>query len=179
MDASSNFQDSLPVSADALVADLRAKGFRFSEHYHVPLKTVAESQESRGDMLPEEAGGGHIKNLYLRDRKKANYLFVVREDREVDLKVLSDLTGAARFSFGSAERLMQHLGVRPGAVTPMAMITGVKTGVTLYLDASLRDCREIYMHPLVNDRTIGMSPADLERFLNGLGCPYSWLDMPG
>jgi len=179
MDASSKYQDSLPVSADALVADLKARGFCFSEHMHEPLMTVAQSKAARGDMLAEANGGGHIKNLYLRDKKKANYLFVVREDRDVDLKALSDLTGAARFSFGSAERLMTNLGVRPGAVTPMAMVTGAAMGVRLFLDASLRNCREIYMHPLVNDRTIGMSPSDLERFLEALECPYSWLDPTG
>ena len=157
------------------MAVLRAGGFAFRYFEHVPLKTVAESQGVRDGMLPVDAGGGHIKNLYLRDKKKRNYLVVVREDTEVDLKSLSERLGAARFSFGSADRLEEKLGVRPGAVTPLAMVTGVKTDVRLFLDESLKNCAEIYMHPLVNDRTVGMSAAELERFLASIDCPYEWV----
>ena len=90
---------------------------------------------------------------------------VLPEDADVDLKTLSDKMGAARLSFGSSDRLLEYLGVRPGAVTPLAMVTGVLHDVTLFIDSRLRDVNILYMHPLVNDRTVGMSPADVERFL--------------
>lgn len=176
MDASSTHQGSLPVTSDALLARLRDEGFTFSYHEHPPLKTVAESKLARGDMLPEERGGGHIKNLYLRDKKKRNFLAVMQEDAVVDLDELAQRIGAGRLSFGSAERLMQHLGVRPGAVTPLAMVTGAAKGVSLVLDKRLKSCAEIYMHPLVNDRTVGMAPNDLTRFLDRLGASWRWLD---
>ena len=176
MDASSEFQDSLPVTSDALLARLKADGIAFSYHEHVPLKTVADSKEARGAMLPEEMGGGHIKNLYLRDKKKQNFLVVMQEDADVDLTALAGRIAAGRLSFGSPERLMEHLGVRPGAVTPLAMVTGVDKGVRCFVDGRLKTCREIYAHPLVNDRTVGLSPADLARFLDGIGAEWGWLD---
>ena len=81
--------------------------------------------------LPSEEGGGHIKNLYLRDNKKRNYLIVAEQDRVIDLKALHQKLG--RLSFGSAFRLMENLGVRPGAVTPLSMINGVKSNVQIFM----------------------------------------------
>ena len=57
--------------------------------------------------------GGHIKNLYLRDKKKNNYLVVAEENKDIDLKTLGEAIGAARLSFGSADRLMEYLACVP------------------------------------------------------------------
>ena len=177
MDASSAYQDSLPVTSDQLLDMLTVGGFSVQRIDHIPLRTVADSKQVRDGFLSAEDGGGHIKNLYLRDKKKQNFLVVLPEDADVDLKTLSDKMGAARLSFGSADRLLEHLGVRPGAVTPLAMVTGVHHDVTLFMDSSLRDVKCLYMHPLVNDRTVGMSPADVERFLGQKGVKINWLDL--
>ncbi len=85
------------------------------------------------------------------------------------------LTGSGRGDCLSGLR-MEHLGVRPGAVTPLAMITGAKMGVAMFLDPALKTCCEIYMHPLVNDRTIGMAPGDLGAFLDSVGAEWRWLE---
>ena len=110
MDASSAFKDTLPTTPEALVETLENAGIAFTRHEHPPLRTVEESKCHRGDMV-----GTHVKNLYLRDRKKRNFLVVAQEDREIDLKALQDKIGADRLSFGSADRLFEFLGVRPGA----------------------------------------------------------------
>ena len=118
----------------------------------------------------------HIKNLYLRDRKKRNYLVVLQQDYELDLKGLGPRIGAGNLSFGSPDRLIEHLGVRPGAVTPLAMVTGAEKGVTLWLDPALRGAGRIFMHPLVHDRTVSMSWDGLEAFLSTLGVTANWLE---
>lgn len=165
----------LPVSPDALLARLDAAGIVYEHHAHVPLRTVEEAKAVQHVMRGPAEGGVHIKNLYLRDRRKANHLVVLEQDRVVDLKALGAAIGAPGPSFGSAERLMEHLGVRPGAVTPLSMVTGAAMGVQLHLDPALREAAVVYMHPLVNDRTVGMAPADLLRFLGGLGVAVNWL----
>ena len=176
MDASSHYQETLPVSSDSLLNQLQAEAFTFQRFDHVPLRTVQDSKQVRQGFLTAQNGGGHIKNLYLRDKKKQNYLLVLQEDRDIDLKVLAEKIGAGRLSFGSTDRLFEHLGVRPGAVTPLAMITGARKNVSLFLDRVLIDTTLIYMHPLVNDRTIGMHPAALERFLVQIEADYRWID---
>ena len=177
MDASSAFQDSLPLHPDRLIEKIDSLGLAYTSYSHPPLRTVADSKAFRDELLTAEEGGFHIKNLYLRDKKKRNYLAVIQEDKEVDLKALAEPLGAGRISFGSQERLLTHLGVRPGAVTPLAMMHGVSQDVTIGLDRELLAAKQVYMHPLVNDRTIGMSGADVLRFLEAFSITPIMLDI--
>ena len=159
MDASSAFKDSLPTSPEKLMDKLACLDISFTTHTHPPLRTVEDAKAFRGD-LP----GAHIKNLYLRDRKKRNFLVVLQEDRQVDLKSFGGQVGSDRLSFGSADRLFEILGVRPGAVSPFTLINDPEHKVQLILDADLADQSCLYAHPLVNDVTLGLSGADLLRF---------------
>lgn len=177
MDASSVFQDTLPMSSDALLVQLSDWGLAFVLHEHVPLRTVEDAKVVEAAMDVEGQAAFRVKNLYLRDKKKRNYLVVLDQDRVIDLKTLGAQLGVGGLSFGSADRLMQNLGVRPGAVTPLAMINGAENGVRLILDGAARRATHIYMHPLVNDRTIAMPVADLLRFFEKLDVTPEWLDL--
>lgn len=159
MDASSAFKNSLPTSPETLMSTLTSLNISYTKHTHPPLRTVEDAKAFRGDMQ-----GAHIKNLYLRDRKKRNFLLVVEEDKSIDLKALPGLIGSDRLSFGSADRLLEMLGVRPGAVSPFTLINDPNHHVQLVLDADLADQPSVYAHPLVNDMTLGVSGADLIRF---------------
>ncbi len=176
MDASSTYQDSLPVSSDALLAMLKERGFDFRLYEHVPLRTVEDAKAVEDQIIASGEKALRLKNLYLRDRKKRNYLMSLEQDRAIDLKALGRDIGAGGLSFGSPDRLMEHLGIRPGAVSPLAMITGVERGVTFYLDAAAKDVDAIYMHPLVNDRTIAVRRDDLFDFLEQIGCVIHWIE---
>ena len=177
VDASSAHQGSLPVSSDAMLAMLREAGCDMTAYEHIPLRTVEDAKTVQGDVLPSGPEIINVKNFYLRDRKKRNYLVVLEQDRAVDLKALGAQIGAPGPSFGSPERLMEHLGVRPGAVSPLAMVTGAEMGVTLVMDAALRGAERVHLHPLVNDRTVGLTPEDLERVLTGWGAEIRWLEL--
>ena len=93
LDASSAFQDSLPVTSDQLLEMLTNEGFFYQRIDHIPLRTVADSKKVRDGFLTTQQGGGHIKNLFLRDKKKNNFLLVLPEDAELDLKALSAVIG--------------------------------------------------------------------------------------
>lgn len=173
MDASSAYQDSLPTTSDALIAQIDALGIPYTRHDHVPLRTVADSKLVQDGM----EAGIHVKNLYLRDRKKRNLLVTLEQDRDVDLKALGERLGAAGLSFGSEERLMENLGIRPGAVSPLAMVNGVKQGVRLVIDAAVKTAPLVHVHPLVNDRTLAMTPANLMRWFDAIGCVPEWIEM--
>jgi len=177
IDASSRFQDSLPVTSDEMIAMLENWGIDYTRADHVPLRTVEDSKKVQDQFLPSEQGGGHIKNLYLRDNKKRNILVVAEQDRSIDLKTLHQTLGTGRLSFGSADRLMENLGVRPGAVTPLSMINGVKSGVQIYIDKALQGCKQIYVHPLVNDRTLGLTPEGLNAFFAKIDVVPTWIDL--
>ena len=177
-DSTSKFQDSLPVSSDAIIALLEKLDISYRRFDHVPLMTVEDSKKIESQFLPSSDGGGHIKNLYLRDNKKRNFLVVAEQDRKINLKALPSVLGSGRLSFGSSERLFENLGVRRGAVTPLSMITGVKNDVKIFFDEDLRKCTKLYVHPLVNDRTLEVAMEGLEKFLKHLGTEPNWINLP-
>ena len=74
VDASSEFQNSLPLSSDALLETLKEWSIPYNLFEHVPLRTVEDSKKVEGIFTSTENGGGHVKNLYLRDKKKKEHL---------------------------------------------------------------------------------------------------------
>ncbi len=79
-------------------------------------------------------------------------------DTVIDLNAVSKRIGAGRFSFGSADLLMAHLGVTPGSVTLFALINDPDGRVTLLLDEALFAHDPVNFHPLRNDATTAISP---------------------
>jgi Ala-tRNA(Pro) deacylase len=113
--------------------------------------------------------GGHCKSLFLKDKKGGLWLVVALEERPIDLKRLADALGAPRFSFGNAELLFVALGVRPGSVTPFALVNDTAHRVTVVLDRLMLEHDPLNYHPLENDRTTAIAPADLLRFIAACG----------
>jgi Ala-tRNA(Pro) deacylase len=154
----------LPTSPDALLARLVALGIDAVTHSHPPVFTVEENRALRGQ-LP----GGHCKNLFLRDKKERYWLVVALEEAGVDLKSLNGILGASHLSFASAARLWAALGVRPGSVTPFALINDSQVAVTVVLQKAMLDHDPLNFHPLSNDRTTAIGPSDLLRFIRACG----------
>lgn len=131
-----------------------------STYAHPPTFTVEQSRAWE-HLLP----GGHTKNLFLRDKKENLYLVTAIAETVIDLKSLAAHLQAGRFSFGSPPRLLAALGVTPGSVTPLSLINDTERAVQVVLDARLFDHALINCHPLRNDMTTALSPADLEKFI--------------
>jgi len=172
MDATSKFKDTLPTTPEKLLLLLDSLEIAYVMYRHPPLRTVEDSKAHR-DNMP----GLHLKNLFLRDRKKQNFLLVVEEDRKIDMKSLNQKIGCERLSFGSAERLFEMLGVRPGAVSPLTLINDPDHKVHLVLDIALRTNKVIFAHPLVNDMTLGIEGHYLLQFFGYTGHKAQWLDL--
>jgi len=175
MGASSTFEDTLPLSSDALLAQLDAWGLTYRLHTHIPLRTVEDAKGVEDQFLVPGESTLRLKNLYLRDKKKRNYLVTLEQSREIDLKALGAELGVGSLSFGSADRLFQNLGIRPGAVSPLAMINGVQNNVRFFMDAAAQQADVINMHPLVNDRTVAMARGDMMAFFAQIKCEVGWL----
>ena len=161
-----------PTSPDQLFAHLEGLGIRTRTVQHPPVFTVEEAKALRGD-LP----GGHIKNLFLRNKKGEMWLVVAEESRPIDLKALGERLGAGRLSFGSPERLMSYLGVVPGAVTPFALINDRSGQVKVAIDKTVLDHDPVNCHPLANDMTTAIAPADLLAFIENSGHKPMILDL--
>jgi Ala-tRNA(Pro) deacylase len=155
----------MPKSRDELFAFIDSLGITVSTKEHPPLFTVADSQALRG-----EIGGGHTKNLFLKDKKDNFFLVTVDEEADVDLKQIHHLIGAAsRVSFGKPEALLELLGVVPGAVTVFGLINDTEGRVKLVLDSTLMENEIVNAHPLINEATTSIAASDLLTFVKATG----------
>ena len=150
---------------DSLLAAFDALSIPHETVSHPPLFTVEQSKLLRGE-LP----GAHTKNLFLKDKKGKLFLVTAVENTVIDLKRLHEIIGGSgRLSFGSAEQLLQHLGITPGSVTAFAVINDTACQVTMILDERLATFERVNGHPLINTMTTGISYANLIRFLESTG----------
>ncbi|MBN8991318.1 MAG: prolyl-tRNA synthetase associated domain-containing protein [Rhizobiales bacterium] len=159
--------------SDALLEHLKKVGVDARTYEHPPVHTVEESKALRGD-IP----GLHTKNLFLRDGKKNYFLFVTDEDAAINLKQLSKKIGAkGGLSFGSPDALMEMLGIRPGAVSVLAVVNDAEGRVRLMLDRRLENATAINCHPLNNARTTSLSREAFAKFLASTGRVATYVDM--
>ena len=162
----------LPTSPGQLLARLDELGIAYTLHHHEAVYTVAESEK-----LDRELPGLHCRNLFLRDKKKQNYLVVLQNATQVDLKKLPPVLDSDRLSFGSSERLWEFLGVRPGSVCPFAIINDASQDVKICLDKSMMEGNLVNYHPLLNTMTVALTPSDLIRFIENCGHTPHIMDM--
>ena len=153
----------LPTTPEALLALLTSLGIAHETVCHDAVFTVEQSSRVNAQH-PALTTGVHIKNLFLRNKREEMWLVVVEAHRAIDLKQLGERIGLGRASFGSAERLMKYLGVRPGSVTPFALVNDTTHAVRLAVDRVILEAPRAWAHPLVNTMTVGLSGADLGRF---------------
>ena len=93
---------------------LKARSIWYKVTEHEAVYNMEEA--SKIDMPYGEADA---KNLFLIDDKKKNYyLLTVKAKKEIDLKFFAKKYNVRRLSFASEEKLMEILGLIPGAVTP-------------------------------------------------------------
>jgi len=157
--------ESSPKTADDLFAFLDQLEIAHETVWHRPVFTVAE-----GDDLRAQIPGGHTKNLFVKDKKSRYFMLTVEEYATVDLKKVHALIGASgRVSFGSADRMMEFLGVTPGSVTAFGAINDKENQVAFILDEDLMKHDIINAHPLQNDATTSIAASDLLRFVTATG----------
>lgn len=157
-----------------LLARLADLGIEITIHRHPALHTVDESRALRGTMP-----GSHIKNLFLRDKKRNQWLVTVPEDAKVDLKALRHILEASgNLNFGSAVLLEASLGVQPGSVTPFAVMNDTEGVVTMVLANDVLKNDPVNAHPLHNEATAAIPRDDLVRFLAACAHPPVMIDLP-
>lgn len=153
----------LSISPDDVFAFLDREGID-----HATLRHEAVFRVEDGPHLKASLPGGHTKNLFLKDAKGRIWLITALDETKIDLKALPKAIGAARLSFGSAELLFEHLGVRPGSVSPFGLINDQQRRVTLVVDAALLAHEPLNFHPLTNTATTAVSREGFLAFLKAL-----------
>lgn len=161
----------IPTSPEMLFDVLAGLNIKYELHHHRPIFTVEEGAD-----LKASIPGLHCRNLFLRDKKGTMFLVLAGNETVIDLKNLEERLGCGRLSFGSPERLMEYLGIYPGAVCPFAVINDTQRRVQIMLDGHIAKAEQICVHPLDNRMTICLKPDDLLKFLTHTGHSPVMLD---
>ena len=149
----------------AVAARLDGLGIAYERHQHPPVATVDEAEKYWVGI-----DATHCKNLFLRNQKgNRHYLVILLHSKRADLRAVADQIGDGKLSFASPERLMTHLGLTPGSVSPFGLINDTSHAVRVVIDRDLRAKERVSFHPNINTRTYVVSTADFVRFLEACG----------
>jgi len=158
------------TSPAAVFAALDALGIAYERFDHPPVFTGDDAAEHWA-AIP----GRGVKNLFLRNKKgNRHYLVILPIEKEADLRRFVKAIGDDRLSFGSAERLAEHLGLAPGSVSPFGLLNNPSHTVQVFVDAELRGDERLIFHPNLNQHSLTITPADLDRFFTSTGHRVTW-----
>jgi len=136
------------------------KGYDYDLHEHKALFTVEDSNKYRGKIK-----GAHSKNLFLKNKKNKFYLISCEEFTDINLKRISNFLELGNVSFAKEEYLINLLGVKPGSVTPFALLNDIENRVDFYLEEKLYNSNFINFHPLTNTETITLKCTTFIEFM--------------
>ena len=140
---------------------------------HEPLFTAEDM-----DKIADRAPGIQCKNLFLRNAKGNIYYLITAEHKaDIDMVDIREKIGSTRLSFGSPERLMKVLQLKPGSVNPFSLINDLNKEVHFYLDKSLIGDQQLNFHPNVNHKTVNISYEGIKKYLNDIGVVINPIDL--
>jgi Ala-tRNA(Pro) deacylase len=142
-------------------------GIAYERYEHPPVPTVEDAEKYWAGI-----DATHCKNLFLRNQKgNRHYLVVLLHAKKADLRAVADQIGDGKLSFASPERLLTHLGLAPGSVSPFGLINDQAHAVRVVLDRDLKSAERVSFHPNINTRTLVLARADFDKFLAACGNP--------
>lgn len=116
-------------------------------------------------------------NLFLRDAKGKRHFLVIHDgENHTDIKKLQEQIGCTRLSFGSDERLMKHLGLTKGSVSPFGLINNANHDVEVIINESIKNQSRLGFHPNTNTATVFISYDDFMKFIEDCGNPVKFVN---
>ena len=129
--------------------ELLKKKYKIEVHQHDALFTVEDSRKLRGKI-----DGAHTKNLFLKNKKNNFFLLSCEEADKIDLKKISKSLELGNISFAKEEYLETYLKIKPGSVSPFALLNDKGGFVNFYLEQTLYESDFVNFHPLINTFTV-------------------------
>lgn len=157
---------------EKVFAFLDSCGIPYQVTEHPAVYTMADM-----DALGLDKMGIIPKNLFLRDGKgKQHFLVCAAENTLVNLKELGEKLQVKKLGFASAERLMEHLGVAPGSVSPLGILNDATHAVTVIFDSNLAGAPKLGVHPNDNTATVWLGFDDLQKVIHTAGNQIQMID---
>ena len=153
------------LTKEEVYTKLEELGVAFDKMEHEPVYTIDEMKLIEGMNIEDVC-----KNLFIRDEKgKRHFLVVIREDKRADLKALREQIGSTRLSFASEDRLMKHMGLTKGAVTPLGLLNDESKSVEVIFDQDLKGRERLGFHPCDNTATVWISFDNIKNVIESRG----------
>ncbi len=146
-------------------ASMEKLGIPYREYKHPAVFTVAES-----DKVTKYIPGIRTKNLFLRNNMGGFYLICMPSVKRLNIKHLKKYLQVKEIEFATPEELAAELQLKPGSVSPLAMIHAKHT--ILLIDEEVWNAEEIGVHPNKNTSTLVLKHDEFERFCATLAAPY-------
>ena len=148
------------LTSTEFIEFIKKSKYKFMIHKHADLHTVEDSKKLRGEIK-----GAHTKNLFLKNKKNNFFLISCEENSEINLKKISKSLNLGNVSFAKKEYLNSCLGIKPGSVSPFALLNDKKDCVSFFLEDKLYQSEILNFHPLINSLTISITANDFIGFM--------------
>jgi len=145
--------------------------FQYLEHPPAPTIEIAKQ-------FWEGHEATHCKNIFMRNHKgNQHYLVLLPCDSTLAIRDLEQRLKQGKLTFASEERLMKHLKLTPGSVTPFGLINDVANHVIVFIDQQIQQSEFVSFHPNINTASLIIRKDDFVKFLNAVGNTYSFIDL--
>jgi Ala-tRNA(Pro) deacylase len=145
---------------------------KFGIQYEI-VEHAAMFSAADNELHEQDINATIFKNLFLRNKDKSRYyLYSLPIIKRADLAALANTISETRFSFGNENELWEKLRIRPGSVSPLNVIDAPETDVEILIDREIFACGRFGIHPNDNTATVILSPEDLLKILDTMGCRY-------
>ncbi len=139
---------------------LQDLGISYESMSHAPIMTVAEGTE-----IASSLGVISCKNLFLVNKQKEYFLYLLPGDKKLSAKSLAKQIGSSHLSFASREEMEQLLSTSPGAVSILGLINDREKKVRLLIDEDVMNMDYISCHPCVNTSSLRLRLTDILNIL--------------
>ena len=150
---------------------LEKLAIEFEYHEHPPLATIEDARIHWKDY-----NSGRCKNIFFRNHKgNRHYLVILEHLSQLNIRDLEKRLKQGKLTFASDQRLMKHLGVEPGSVSPFGLINDKERHVHLFIDERLKESQRLAFHPNINTATLVISKSDFLKFLVSTGNAFEFI----
>ena len=118
------------------------------------------------------------KNLFFRNHKgNRHYMVILEHTNNLAIKDLEKLLRQGKLSLASEKRLDKYLKIKPGSVSPFALIHDNENHVHIFLDENLKNAEKISFHPNLNTASLVIKYTDFIKFMNSTGNSYEFIKL--
>lgn len=118
-----------------------------------------------------------VKSLLIRNKKATNfYMVVLEDDKKLETNKIREIFDDSKMSFFEEKLMMEKIWLKPGSVSPFALINNTDKDIKVVFDKTLKWIL-IWFHPLQNDNTVVLKMEDVEKFLEHLGFGFVYGDL--